>query len=89
MLKKIIYSFDTGGYTGEWGKDGRLAMLHEKEIVLNKADTKNLLASVEIVRSIVQSIDAIGQYQRMQKLTPVRTVSNHGTAQPIEQNVHI
>jgi hypothetical protein len=25
-LKKV--SFDTGGYTGEWGTDGRLAMLH-------------------------------------------------------------
>jgi len=22
------YKFDTGGYTGEWGADGRWAMLH-------------------------------------------------------------
>jgi hypothetical protein len=25
----------TGGYTGEWGPEGKLAILHEKEIVLN------------------------------------------------------
>jgi chromosome segregation ATPase len=28
-------SMDTGGYTGEWGPEGKLAVLHEKEIVLN------------------------------------------------------
>ena len=26
----------TGGYTGEWGPEGKFAMLHEKELVLNK-----------------------------------------------------
>jgi hypothetical protein len=30
-----IKAFNTGGYTGEWGTDGKLAMLHEKELVLN------------------------------------------------------
>jgi hypothetical protein len=29
-------SFATGGYTGEWGPEGKLAMLHEKELILNK-----------------------------------------------------
>jgi len=73
------YGFDTGGYTGAWGSEGRLAMLHEKEIVLNKMDTANLLASVEIVRSIAQSIDAIGQYQRMQELISAYGVVNNPT----------
>ena len=31
--------FDTGGYTGQWGQEGKVAMLHEKELVLNKTDT--------------------------------------------------
>jgi hypothetical protein len=44
--------FDTGGYTGEWGPEGRWAMLHQKEIVLNAHDTENLLQTVDIVRSI-------------------------------------
>jgi len=32
-------SYDTGGYTGEWSNDGRLAFLHQKELVLNAEDT--------------------------------------------------
>ena len=49
--------FDTGGYTGEWGPSGRLAMLHEKEIVLNSRDTENLLAAVDLIRRVSQTID--------------------------------
>lgn len=49
----IVQQFDTGGYTGDWSSsDGRLAVLHEKELVLNKQDTPNILAAVQIVRSI-------------------------------------
>ena len=40
------FAFDTGGYTGSWGPEGRLAMLHQKEIVLNAQDTENLLSAV-------------------------------------------
>lgn len=32
-------TFRTGGYTGSWGESGKLAVLHEKELVLNKEDT--------------------------------------------------
>ena len=46
-------NFDTGGYTGEWGSEGRAAVLHEKELVLNKADTANMLSIVSLVRDIV------------------------------------
>ena len=41
-----IAGYDTGGYTGAWGAEGKLALLHEKELVLNKEDTENLLASI-------------------------------------------
>ena len=47
--------FRTGGYTGDWpqGKnDGKLAFLHQKELVLNKEDTKNMLAAVDTIRDI-------------------------------------
>lgn len=54
---KTMSQFDTGGYTGEWGSTGRLAMLHEKEIVLNKEDTQNLLMTVDMVRQIANSIE--------------------------------
>ena len=44
-------------YTGDWGADGRLAILHEKELVLNKQDTSNMLQTVNIVRDIAKKID--------------------------------
>ena len=48
-----IWSFDTGGYTGEWNNNGRLAVLHQKELVLNEADTSNLLKAVSLIRTLV------------------------------------
>lgn len=46
-------SFDTGGYTGDWSDaSGRLAILHSKELVLNKEDTENILDAVSAVRDI-------------------------------------
>ena len=48
--------YDTGGYTGEWGGVGKLAVLHEKELVLNKADTENILSAVDIVRGLSVSM---------------------------------
>lgn len=48
-----LFKFDTGGYTGDWkSKQGKLAVLHEKELVLNKEDTKNMLNIVNEVREI-------------------------------------
>ena len=49
--------FDTGGYTGSWGPEGRLAMLHQKELVLNASDTENMLQAISLVRDIIQHID--------------------------------
>lgn len=54
---KTKIGFDTGGYTGSWGTEGRLAMLHQKELVLNAKDTENMLNTVQMVRDIVASID--------------------------------
>lgn len=47
-----VRAYATGGYTGEWGSEGKLAMLHEKELVLNKTDTANILDAVAAVREI-------------------------------------
>lgn len=45
-------SFDTGGFTGDWGAGGRLAVLHEKENVFNAEDTARLLSASQILRTI-------------------------------------
>lgn len=53
---KKVSSFDVGGYTGKWGSSGKLAMLHERELVLNKSDTSNVLKIVELTRNIFGDI---------------------------------
>ncbi len=55
-------SMDTGGYSGNWytgewpngsvRRNGRLAWLHQKELVLNAHDTENFLDAMEIVRQL-------------------------------------
>lgn len=53
-----VEKFATGGYTGDWGSDGRLAILHQKELVLNQEDTKNMLAAVQSIRELAPSMIA-------------------------------
>lgn len=78
--------YDTGGYTGDWNSsDGKIAILHEKELVLNKADTKNILSAVDIMRSIVGS-----SYGQIRGLANAFSVNNIATpATQLEQQVHI
>ena len=54
-LKKIV-GYATGGYTGEWNNDGKLAVLHQKELVLNAEDTRNILSAVDIVRQMTSTL---------------------------------
>ena len=86
-LWKQTVGFRTGGYTGQWGDSGKLAMLHEKELVLNKEDTQNMLSSIKMVREIASEIDLRSRYTTM----PVNPIySTFGTGNDIlEQQVHI
>lgn len=87
--KKYYYSsFDTGGYTGSWGNEGRLAMLHQKELVLNAKDTENMLSAVSIVRDLLKEIDlrAVSAIVGATSLTPGITPA---MAQTLEQDVTI
>ena len=52
------FAFRTGGYTGNWaGDDGKFALLHQKELVLNADDTSNFLNAINIIREISSAID--------------------------------
>jgi hypothetical protein len=55
--KDKVEKLDTGGYTGEWGTSGKLAFLHEKELVLNKDDTANFLEALNISKQLVEMIE--------------------------------
>jgi len=57
IRKEDIIGYDTGGYTGSWGPEGKLAVLHEKELVLNTEDTENFLSATNILREISQMLD--------------------------------
>lgn len=50
---RLLVPFKTGGYTGDWmGDEGRVAMLHKKELVLNESQTGDILNVAKIVESI-------------------------------------
>ena len=65
FIGRIPIKFKSGGYTGDWsgqgidGMGGRMAVLHQKELVLNESDTSNMLAAVEALRQI--NIDKLAQ----------------------------
>lgn len=82
-----ITALDTGGYTGDWGPEGKLAMLHEKELVLNAADTSNILSAVSIIREIARDIDARASMSNLSLLTSAIGVQD--TNQVLEQMVSI
>ena len=84
---KDIMGLSTGGYTGAWGPEGKLAVLHEKELVLNADDTSNLLAVVSFVRDLVGIIDSQAQMQGLTNISPISTISNMN--QTLEQQVSI
>ena len=49
-------TYKTGGYTGTWAngsreENGKLAFLHQKELVLNEKDTSNFLDAIKEVKS--------------------------------------
>ena len=82
-------SFDTGGYTGEWGPEGRLAMLHQKEIVLNAHDTENLLSIVSMVRDMNDRIELNARAMQY-GLTAAYTANNiKSQNDTLQQEVHI
>lgn len=86
LRKEQLKGFDTGGYTGDWGSSGRLALLHQKEIVLNKDDTSNFLSAVEILRGIMNSI---GRNNFMKLNIGKVSAENTSGNMNIEQNVKI
>ena len=85
---------DTGMYTGQWANgsvraNGRLAFLHQKELVLNAHDTENFLQAVDIVRNLNESLDlgALSMSKGLGNITARGLDQN--TTQTIDQNVSI
>ena len=83
----------TGMYTGSWNgpdleENGRLAFLHQKELVLNAGDTENFLSAIDMVRQISSMIDlqAASRSSSLGLLLP--GIANK-EPETLDQNVHI
>ena len=88
ILKKLgIQTFSSGGYTGDWGPEGKLAILHEKEVVLNAEDTSNLLHAISFIRDIISMIDTQATYASLRNQMSVPGVLANSEA--LEQTVTI
>ncbi len=67
-------SLDTGGMTGKWGSSGKMAVLHEEEMVSNKFDTKTLLKALDVSKNILSNV-------QMPKLPDFSKIKlNHATS---------
>lgn len=86
---KILKQYDTGGYTGSWGADGRLALLHQKELVLNSSDTENFLSAVSILRDITSQIDLQAASMNYNNILDSTRFTAGAQRDTLEQNVTI
>ena len=80
-------TMDTGGYTGSWGPEGKVAVLHEKELVLNKNDTSNLLNTLGVMKDIMHMIDVQANMASLSHLNAVSDIKSLNDT--LEQNVTI
>ena len=81
----------TGMYTGDWhSNEGKWAILHEKEIVLNKEDTKNFLNGIGILRQITQQVGQ-NAFSKIGQISNSRAMGNlvNSQSDSIEQSVQI
>ena len=83
-----LVPYETGGYTGTWaGNEGKIALLHQKELVLNSNDTKNLLDTITILKSITDSLNG-NLFTRMNDIKS-GFYNNFSNNDELEQNVHM
>lgn len=79
--------FASGGYTGAWGPEGKLAILDEKELILNQDDTANFLASLDLLHDIIGMIDL--QAANAQTGSGLSIPQFNYSSGSLEQSVHI
>lgn len=94
-FRENVLGYDTGGYTGSWSdktddeKNGKLALLHQKELVLNATDTQNILSAVDIIRNMTDSLKAGGLSTSLNTVLQGLTDSTASMGNSVEQDVHI
>ena len=78
----------TGGLTSNWGPEGKMLMVHESELILNKDQTNKFFENLAIMESILATIDSYVLGQQLGGIisSPGYTGGDSGT---LEQNVRI
>jgi len=77
----------SGGYTGQWTdgseeSNGKLAFLHQKELILNKDDTENFLQALEVTRSLFK--DGLNKQKSLLSSGNNTVTSNNNVTMNIE-----
>ena len=85
-----LQTLDTGGYTGEWGPEGKLALLHQKELVLNASQTEDLLMTMELLDSIIKQIDMMTMNNKINQMSAAMNQAISAMyREQVAQEVHI
>lgn len=80
VREQDVIGLRTGGYTGEWaGQDGKLALLHKKELVLNEKQTSHILDTAKIMDKVRRIIPDIKRSSVIDKLATAGTIVNNIT----------
>lgn len=86
--KTKLYSFDTGGYTGDWaGNEGRLGVLHKKEIILNEKQTEHIMNATQAMAKINANVPAVGAVSTIP--SPVQQTSTTEKTEHNEYNIEV
>ena len=96
-IKPGTQLYNTGGYTGKWvdgDKKGKLAFLHQKELVLNAKDTSNILTAVKSVRSMQDVLSALNTSMQARTGSLLSDLLNHrntlgNSSNIVQQKVYI
>jgi TP901 family phage tail tape measure protein len=77
-----LQKFDTGGYTGDWaGNEGKVAMLHKKENVLNEKQTEHIFNTAKLLDKLQGVVPALQRSSVANKLamgTNINTNISYG-----------
>ena len=72
-----LKKFDTGGYTGDWaGREGKVAMLHKKELVLNERQTEDILDTAKIMDKVTNILPDVKRNTVASKLATAGSITN-------------
>lgn len=90
LKENQLQKYDTGGYTGDWnGEEGKPAILHKKELVLNADDTKNFLSAIKIVRDMESILESLNDSMLTRTTSMTSTLfGGYGALGDAEQTVN-